>query len=103
MPLGLSTCMYNDILNRISIHLLLITACTIQNTEHENATQAFVVRCATSAVELSVLTTQFKWSLIIARETIIIISCIASAFVLINDVFSLLLIHAKNIADLRYV
>ena len=72
MPLGLSTCMYNDIVNRISIHLLLITTCTSQNTEHENATQAFVVCCATSAVELSVLTTQFKWSLIIAREAIII-------------------------------
>ncbi len=74
MPLGLSTCMYNDIVNRIRVHLLLIYhcmhACMSQNTEHENATQAFVVCCATSAVKLSVLTTQFKWSIIIAREAI---------------------------------
>ena len=71
--------MYNDIVNRISIHLLLITACTNQNTaEHENATQAFVVFCATSAVKLSVVVSinyailfQFKWSIIIAREAII--------------------------------
>ncbi len=48
----------------------LSTACTSQNTEHENATQAFDVCCATSAVKLSVLTTQFKWSIIIAREAI---------------------------------
>ena len=78
--------MYNDIVNRISIHLLLIAACTSQNTEHENATQSFVVCCATSAVKLSVLTTQFKWSIM--------------QMVLINDVFSLLFISAKNIADL---
>ena len=32
-----------------------------QNTEHNNASQAFVVQCcATSAVKLSVLTTRFK-------------------------------------------
>ncbi len=61
MPLGLSTCTYNDI---ASLHA--------QNTEHENASQAFVVQCcATSAVKLSVLTTQFKWSIILAREAII--------------------------------
>ena len=36
MPLGLSTCMYNDIVNRISMHLLLITACTSQITPNMN-------------------------------------------------------------------
>ena len=57
-----------------------------QNTEHENATQAFVVCCATFAVKLSVLTTQFKQCIIIAREAII--SC--KWFILTNDVFFLL-------------